>query len=195
MSPIAQRLQACLQGTAVLMGIGNRWRGDDAAGPEVIARLAGRARARCIDAGDAPERHLGEAVEGPPDGILLVDAVDFGGRPGEVALFGLEDLPATLGTTHDVPLSVLMGYLRAMTGADVLLLGLQPETTDFGRRMSAAVDDAVRVVTDALLAQLGESPTVGTCACLSGGSSQPLHPVDSICSIPCKGTAEGGQRR
>lgn len=195
MSPIAQRLQACLQGTAVLMGIGNRWRGDDAAGPEVIARLAGRARALCIDAGDAPERHLGEAVEGPPDGILLVDAVDFGGRPGEVALFGLEDLPATLGTTHDVPLSVLMRYLRAMTGADVLLLGLQPETTDFGRRMSAAVDDAVRVVTDALLAQLGESPTVGTCACLSGGSSQPLHPVDSICSIPCKGTAEGGQRR
>jgi len=195
MSPIAQRLQACLQGTAVLMGIGNRWRGDDAAGPEVIARLAGRARALCIDAGDAPERHLGEAVEGPPDGILLVDAVDFGGGPGEVALFGLEDLPATLGTTHDVPLSVLMRYLRAMTGADVLLLGLQPETTDFGRRMSAAVDDAVRVVTDALLAQLGESPTVGTCACLSGGSSQPLHPVDSICSIPCKGTAEGGQRR
>ncbi|MCJ7750929.1 MAG: hydrogenase 3 maturation endopeptidase HyCI [Armatimonadetes bacterium] len=195
MSPIAQRLQTCLQGTAVLVGIGNRWRGDDAAGPEVIARLAGRAKARCIDAGDAPERHLGEAAEGTPDSILLVDAVDFGGLPGEVAVFGLEDLPVRLGTTHDVPLSVLMGYLRAMTGADVLLLGIQPETTGFGTRMSAAVDDAVGVVTDVLLAQLGEGPTVGTCACLSDGSPQPLNPVDSICSIPCKGTAEGGQRR
>ena len=195
MSPIAQRLQACLQGTAVLMGIGNRWRGDDAAGPEVIARLAGRARALCIDAGDAPERHLGEAVEGSPDAILLVDAVDFGGHPGEVALFGVEDLPARLGTTHDVPLSVLMGYLQAMTGADVLLLGIQPETTDFGRRMSAAVDDAVRVVTEMLLAQLGEGPTVDTCACLSGGSLHPLNPVDSICSGSHKGAAEGGQRR
>ena len=195
MSPIAQRLQTCLQGTAVLMGIGNRWRGDDAAGPEVIARLAGRAEARCIDAGDAPERHLGEAVEGAPGSVLLVDAVDFGGTPGEVALFGLEDLPARLGTTHDVPLSVLMEYLRAMSGADVLLLGIQPETTDFGRRMSAAVDDAVRVVTEMLLAQLGEGPTVGTRACLSGGSLQPLNPVDSVCSIPHKGAAEGGQRR
>ena len=195
MSPIAQRLQACLQGTAVLMGIGNRWRGDDAAGPEVIARVAGRAEARCIDAGDAPERHLGEAVEGAPGSILLVDAVDFGGPPGEVALFGLEDLPARLGTTHDVPLSVLMEYLRAMSGADVLLLGIQPETTDFGRRMSAAVDDAVSVVTEMLLAQLGEGPTVGACACLAGGSLQPLNPVDSVCSIPHKGAAEGGQRR
>jgi hydrogenase 3 maturation protease len=195
MSPIAQRLQACLQGTAVLMGIGNRWRGDDAAGPEVIARLAGRAGARCIEAGDAPERHLGEAVEGPPDGILLVDAVDFGGRAGEVALFGLEDLPTRLGTTHDVPLSVLMGYLRAMTGADVLLLGIQPETTGFGAQVSAAVDRAVGVVTDVLLAQLGEGPTVGTCACLSGGSLHPLNPVDAICSLPHKGAAEGGQRR
>ena len=195
MSPIAQRLQACLQGTAVLMGIGNRWRGDDAAGPEVIARLAGRAGARCIDAGDAPERHLGEAAEGAPDSILLMDAVDFGGLPGAVAVFGLEDLPARLGTTHDVPLSVLMGYLRAMTGADVLLLGIQPETTDFGTRMSAAVDSAVRVVTDMLLAQLGEGPTVGTCACLSGGPRHPLNPVDAICSIPHKGAAEGGQRR
>ena len=195
MSPIAQRLQTCLQGTVVLIGIGNRWRGDDAAGPEIIARLAGRAEALCIDAGDAPERHLGEAVEARPDAILLVDAVDFGGRPGEVALFGQTDLPSRLGTTHDVPLSVLMGYLRAMVEADILLLGIQPETTGFGTRMSAAVDDAVRVVTDVLLAQLGEERAAGACACLSGGSLQPSNPVDSTCSIPHKGAAEGGQRR
>ena len=195
MSPIAQRLQACLQGTAVLMGIGNRWRGDDAAGPEVIARLAGRAEALCIDAGDAPERHLGEALEARPDAILLVDAVDFGGSPGEVALFEPEDLPSRLGTTHDVPLSVLMRYLRAMVEADVLLLGIQPQTTDFGTRMSAAVDDAVGLVKDVLLVQLHEKRTADTCTCLSGGSLHPLNPVDSTCSIPHKGAAEGGQRR
>ena len=44
---------------------------------------------------------LGEAAEGAPDSILLMDAVDFGGLPGAVAVFGLEDLPARLGTTHD----------------------------------------------------------------------------------------------
>lgn len=195
MSPIAQRLTECLQGTAVLMGIGNRWRGDDAAGPEVVARLAGRVAARCIDAGDAPERHLGEAAEEGTDSILLLDAVDFGGRPGEVALFELEDLPARLGTTHDVPLSVLMRYLRAMAGTDVLLLGIQPETTEFGATMSTAVDDAVRVVTEILLAQLDDGPAVGSCACRSDASRQPFHPVDSTCSIPCTGAAEGGQRR
>jgi len=195
MSPIAQRLTECLQGTAVLMGIGNRWRGDDAAGPEVIARLAGRVAARCIDAGDAPERHLGEVAEGAPDTILLVDAVDFGGCPGEVALFELEDLPSRLGTTHDVPLSVIMRYLRAMAEADVLLLGIQPETTGFGATMSAAVDDAIRVLTEMFLAQLDDAPPVGSCARRSEASRQPFHPVDSTCSLPYAAAAEGGQRR
>jgi len=195
MSPIAQRLQACLHGRAVLMGIGNRWRADDAAGPQVIAHVADRVRASCIDAGDAPERHLGEAAEGNPETILLIDAVDFRGVPGDVALFGCDDLPSRLSTTHDASLSILMGYLRAMTGAEVLLLGIQPATTGFGEPMSTAVERAVQVVTDVLLAQLGEGSASSVCADQFSGSLQPSSPIDSVCKTPCKGVEEGGQSR
>lgn len=195
MSPSALRLQASLHGKTVLMGIGNRWRADDAAGPEVASRLAGRSLARCIDAGDAPERHLGEAVEARPDAVLLVDSVDFGGAPGEVAVFALEDLPARLGTTHDVSLAVLMRYLRAMTRADILLLGIQPATTHFGGRMSAAVSDAVSVVTEMLAAQLGSDLLPDICTSLSSGPPCPAHAADSTHGIPRDGAEEGGRRR
>ncbi len=193
MSPSAQRLQAYLHGRAVLMGIGNRWRGDDAAGPAVIARVGARTHARCIDAGDAPERHLGEAVEGNPETILLVDAVDFGGAPGEAALFTMDDLPKRPGTTHDTSLSLLIGYLRATSGAEVILLGIQPGTTDFGDPMCPAVDDAVRAIADMLVARLGEAPELAACGAQPGRDMRPHGRIDSAQRPAGKGAEEGGQ--
>lgn len=154
MSPGAERLKEFLTGRAVLLGIGNRWRGDDGAGPAVIDRVRGRVASRCIDAGEAPERHLREATAGAPKAIILIDAVDFGGAPGDIAVFGLEDLPRRLGTTHDVPLKTLMQYLRATGGAEVALVGIQPGSTAFGERLSSAIREAVEAVAGLLIAQL-----------------------------------------
>lgn len=146
---------------AVLLGIGNRWRGDDAAGPAVIDRVSARAEARCIDAGNAPERHLGEATAGAPDAIVLLDAVDFGGAPGEVAVFSPEQLPDRLGTTHDVPLRTLMHYLRTVSGAQVALVGIQPAVTAFGAGLSPEVSDAVEAVANLLIRGCGGAVPAG----------------------------------
>ncbi len=154
-SPGAQRLDEVLGGRAVLLGIGNRWRGDDGAGPAVIDRVRGHVSTRCIDAGEAPERHLGEATASAPEAIVLLDAVDFGGAPGEVAVFNLQDLPRRLGTTHDVPLRTLMHYLRAVSGADVLLIGVQPADTAFGSGLSTEVRAAVDRIADLLIGRYG----------------------------------------
>jgi hydrogenase 3 maturation protease len=154
MSAAAHQLETCLGGSTVLVGIGNRWRRDDGAGPLLMDRVAGKVRARCIDAGDAPERHLGEALHSRPETIILVDAVDFGGSPGEIAVFGGGDLPARLGTTHDVPLRVLMGYLAAEGRATVLLVGIQPASVGFGEGVSAPVEASVEALADLLEARL-----------------------------------------
>jgi hydrogenase maturation protease len=150
-------LDECLNGDTVIVGIGNRWRGDDAAGPALIDRLSGRVSARCLDAGDAPERHLG-AVACSTDTILLVDAVDFGGAPGQVAVFAEPDLPDRFGTTHDVPLRTLMSYLRVQSGAMVLLLGIQRGHTAFGAPMSGEVRASVELVAQILTARLARTP-------------------------------------
>ena len=179
MRTAADRLEDCLQGSLVLMGIGNSWRRDDAAGPALIQRVAGRLRAHCIDAGSAPERHLGEAVRSAPDSIVLVDAVDFGGSPGETAAFLPGDLPERIGTTHDVPLALLMRYLEAESGATVLLVGIQPASTVFGVGISTEVEACVGSLASLFCARLGrpggdDGDSVRTAAYAEeGGPGQP----------------------
>ncbi|MFB3880871.1 MAG: hydrogenase maturation protease [Armatimonadota bacterium] len=144
------RLEQFLSRRPTLVGIGSRWHGDDAAGPAVIARVSGRVETRCVDAGDAPERHLGEAAGARGEAVLLLDAVDFGGRPGEMALFTADELSGKLATTHTSSLGLLMRYLGAQSGAEVLLLGIQPDSIAFGQPMSASVRESVAVISDLL---------------------------------------------
>jgi hydrogenase maturation protease len=158
MSRAAEILEEHLTGRVALMGVGNRWRGDDAAGPAVIDRVSGRVEAVCIDAGEAPERHLGEVVAGGPERIVLIDAVDFGSAPGEVGVFRPEELPGRRESTHDVSMATLMRYLRAMSGAKVILVGIQPGRAGFGEPMSAAVEAGVVALAEALAARLGLRP-------------------------------------
>jgi len=156
--PLAmERLDECLRGRLALIGIGNRWRGDDAAGPSVIEQVAGRVKAICIEAAEAPERHLGEAIQAEPEAILLLDAVDFGGAPGAIAAFSAEDLPQRPGTTHDAPLALVMRFLESETGARVLLIGIQPACTDFGVPLSGPVEASVRLLSCVLTARLGRA--------------------------------------
>jgi len=154
-------LDACLSGKVVVLGVGSRWRGDDAAGPRVVERLASGTSALCIDAGDAPERHLGEAITAGPEAIVVVDAVDFGGAAGDVGVFAAGELSPRFGTTHDTPLAVLMRYLETESRAEVLLIGIQPARVGFGDPMSCAVEESVHLVADMLSARLngaGEVP-------------------------------------
>jgi hydrogenase 3 maturation protease len=151
----AESLTRFLERRPTLVGIGSRWRADDAAGPEIVSRVAGRIAAPCIDAGDAPERHLGEMMASGGKAILLLDAVDFGGAPGEMAVFTGEGLSQRSSTTHTSSLRLLMRYLEAESGADVLLVGIQPASVSFGRPMSAPVRAGVDALAGLIEAKLG----------------------------------------
>jgi hydrogenase 3 maturation protease len=177
MSPGVERLDRALRSRAVLLAIGNRWCGDDAAGPALIDRVSGRVEIPCIDGGDAPERHLGEATAPAPDSIILLDAVNFGGAPGDVALFRIEDLSSRLGTTHDVPLRTLMHYLSTISGAELILVGIQPGVTAFGADLSAAVSESVDAIADLLIRRYGRARP--SCA--------------SAAAAACTADEEGGQ--
>ena len=151
MNAVGEQLERILTGTVAIVGVGSRGRGDDGAGPALMDRLRGRTRARLVEAEEVPESYLGEIIACKADTVLLVDAVAFGGRPGEVGLFSREELrnqPAL--STHRVPLRLVMEYLAAETGARVLLLGIQPHVVSFGQGLSAAVRRTVDALGDAL---------------------------------------------
>ena len=137
---VQEALARWLDRPGLILGVGNSLRGDDAAGPMVSARLSSP---EAVDCGDAPERYLGLAAHSGVERVLVVDAMDFGGAPGEIAFCSSEDLVERLGTTHDSGLAVLGRFVREQYGKPVAVVGIQPADTGFGAEMSPAVREAV----------------------------------------------------
>jgi hydrogenase 3 maturation protease len=123
----------------LILGVGNPLCGDDGLGPGLVARLQGRVRAILIDAEDVPENYLGPITIAQPEVVLIVDAVDMGAKPGEVALISASQIAGTRISTHNSSLALFAQWVEAETGAQVLLLAVQPETVEFGVMMSPEV--------------------------------------------------------
>jgi hydrogenase 3 maturation protease len=129
----------------LVLGIGNPNCGDDAAGHLTARALSIGGKTEAIAAGTTPEAHTGAIRRLHPDTILLVDAVQMGAAPGELALLTRADLAARPAAgTHRLPLALLMHYLELETGAQVMLLGIQPADTTWGSPLSEPVRAAVR---------------------------------------------------
>jgi hydrogenase maturation protease HycI len=130
----------------VILGVGNPDRGDDGAGPSLVAALADVAGLHAFDCGAAPENFAGAVSRLHPTTILLADAADFGGRIGEVRLFDPVHLAETDVTTHSLSPGLLLEYLRERCGAECRVMAIQPGTTAQGEPVSRKVKDAVDAV-------------------------------------------------
>jgi hydrogenase 3 maturation protease len=146
----ARALRDYLRRPTLVLAIGNAWRGDDGAGPALCAE----GESGVIDCGDAPERFLGMAGGPGVERVLLVDAMDFGACPGELAFAGAEDLTERAGTTHTTGLAVLMRFVTDTYGKPTAALGIQPADIRFGAPMGAEVSAAVARV-GRILAEAG----------------------------------------
>ncbi|MEW8977144.1 MAG: hydrogenase maturation protease [Symbiobacterium sp.] len=157
--PLPVAVRKVLRGRVVVVGVGNPGRGDDGAGPRVARMLArhlppappleagGDRIVAAIAAETTPEAEVGRIAGLRPDVVLLVDAVDFGAPPGSSCLFDEEDLVARSGwSSHRPPMTLLMQYLAARTGARVLLLGIQPADVGWSARMTEPVRAATSAV-------------------------------------------------
>ena len=152
------QLGGALQRPCVIVAIGNRLRGDDAVGPEVLDRLKGRCRFPVLEGGLAPENLLGPLVHHGPQTILLIDAVHFGASPGSVRWFESEELTEVDISTHAMSPKLFLQQLQSQTGARVYLLGVQPKRREFGRELSEECRNAVEKVSQFLIelsAQVG----------------------------------------
>ena len=144
-------LKASLPGTqmsgTIILGIGNRLGGDDAAGPCLVDMLShGQCRARvlhsaeitAIDAGTAPESYTSVIRQHRPDLLMLIDAADMGLPPGAVRAIPPDKISVVTFSTHHMPLCMLISYVQDLCGR-VLLIGVQPARTEIGKGLSKAV--------------------------------------------------------
>ncbi|MEF8756622.1 MAG: hydrogenase maturation peptidase HycI [Halobacteriales archaeon] len=143
----------------VVVGVGSDLRGDDAAGVLVARRLSDVAsdRLHVIEGGTAPENYTSVVKAFEPDQVLLVDAVEFGGDPGDVKPVDPEALAQTSFSSHAYPLTMLTDYLERETGATITLLGIQPASIDEGEELSDAVENGIERVGDEIATALSRS--------------------------------------
>ena len=140
-----------LKGRVVIVGIGNSLRGDDGAGPALIREMRPlvseeNSKITLIDAGEAPENYLQKILDPEPDTILLVDAADFKAPPGSFrSIESQESLEQGL-STHNASLKLTIDFLKMSTGAEILLLGIQPENTYLGESLSGPVRNTIKKI-------------------------------------------------
>lgn len=126
----------------MVLGIGSRLRGDDGVGSVIAEQLASMGFERALDCGGVPENFVGRIERLGPRDILFVDAVDFGGQPGQIEFFGGEKFVPQSVSTHSAGLSPLMDFLSAGGEVTCWVLAVQPADTSYGARMSEPVRQA-----------------------------------------------------
>jgi len=145
--------------SALVVGIGNRLRGDDAVGPEVAARVA-QLGLPDVDVVEQDEPLTLIDLMADHDVVVVVDATGPRGHPGSVQVCQVgsgrlrRDAPALgshgLGVAETVELARALGRLPQR----LTLVGLEARSFSPGASMSTPVrdrlDDAVRAVVDAL---------------------------------------------
>ncbi len=143
-----------------VLALGNLMRTDDAVGMLAARRLSEEIRLpREIDIieGGTLGLDLLHAVYGISH-LLVLDAVDTGAAPGTLLRFegqDLADLP-TSKSVHLLGLSDLMNVLKLMEAPSptVVLLGVQPESTDWGTALTPSVEAAQSRLVETALAQI-----------------------------------------
>jgi len=158
-----------MSGTIVL-GIGNRLGGDDAAGTCVVDMLNQRrhkakallpTKIMAIDASTAPESYTSVIRQHRPDLLILVDAADMVLPPGALRTITPEKISVLSFSTHHMPLSMFVSYVEEFCGK-VLIVGVQPEQTETGERISEAVRKSVKKLAEAIVeGQAAEIPLLG----------------------------------
>lgn len=143
--------------SAAAVCLGSPFRGDDAVGSEVAARLREEG-ALLLDCADDPTRLLEEWSE--LDTVVVVDAVSTGAPPGTLHRIDLghEPLPGglRLTSTHALGLAEALELGRALgrAPARIVLLGVEGARFGMGEEMSPEVAGAIDALVAAAIAEL-----------------------------------------
>ena len=141
----------------LVIGVGNPYRRDDAAGREAVRRLRDRApHVIATLEHDGEGTSLMEAWQGV-DLVIVVDAVSSGAPPGTVQRFDVrsEPLPAAIlrDSTHAVGVPDAVELARALGRLPprLIVYGIEGRAFDAGEALSPEVERAVDEVISRIL--------------------------------------------
>ncbi|MGR5298842.1 hydrogenase maturation peptidase HycI [Vibrio mediterranei] len=136
----------------IVITVGNSMMGDDGAGP-LLAKLCRENPVEgwmVIEGGTMPEDCLHQIRHLKPRQIVVVDAADFGEKPGEIRFIESDTInDMFMVSTHSLPLNFLIDELKTFV-PDVSFVGIQPAIVTFYAPLTEMVHAAVECLYDAL---------------------------------------------
>jgi len=148
----------------MIVGVGNRFREDDAAGLEAAARLRARAPELRVLESDGDLAGVLEAWEGE-EAVVVIDATCSGAAPGTVRRIDVGDapLPAAFshGSTHlfGIAEAIELGRVLGRLPRRLVVYGIEGSSFTVGHGLSAAVSSAVDAVVGEVLAATSTAPS------------------------------------
>ena len=144
----------------VVLGVGNTIHSDDGLGVHALGRLEGHPRlpvgVTLIDGGTRGLELLADIYECPR--LMLLDAVDLGEQPGTMLRLAGDELRGlTAGSNvHQLGVADLLNTLPLVSDIEreIVLLGVQPESTDWGTEMTPTVEAAIGPLVEQAVDQL-----------------------------------------
>ena len=122
-------------------------RGDDGLGSLLARKLMNMLKdnqyVKVYDGGTVPENFTGAIKRDNPSHIIVIDAVEMNEKPGNIRLIAKNEIANYSISTHALPLSFLIRYLESASGAQIVLLGIQPKNLDLSNIISSEVEKSI----------------------------------------------------
>jgi hydrogenase maturation protease len=143
---------------SLILGVGNRFRGDDGIGPKIVDVL-------CEKHPDFLEKHHIDCLDGGIDGLalldvikqypkaIIIDAVNMNEVPGEIRVFSPNEAKLHIHSdalsTHGFGLAEVIALAEKLEiKTDIQIIGIQPKDTNFGENLSPEVASKIDRIID-----------------------------------------------
>ena len=144
----------------IVLGVGNTIHSDDGFGVHAMRKLESDPRlpngVTCLDGGTRGLELLASLHD--CSRLLLLDAVDVGEKPGTMMRLTGDELRglATGASVHQLGVADLLTTLPLVSDieTEVVILGVQPASTDWGTELSPPVEAAVGPVVEKAVEEL-----------------------------------------
>jgi hydrogenase maturation protease len=110
-----------------------------------------RVEATLINAGEVPENYLSSIHAAQPEVVLIIAALELGAEAGCMAILDADRLRAIENFTRNPGLAFLAVMIQDDTGAEVILVGVQPEETAFAAELSSPVHQTLNTLEEMLV--------------------------------------------
>jgi hydrogenase maturation protease len=140
----------------LIIGVGNPWRLDDGIGPKIIAELNKQPHANFdLRDGGTDALALIDEIE-KYTSVIIIDAVNMNAPAGTVRVFTPEQAKIQISsdalTTHGFGLAEMLVMLEKLAiKTKIKIIGIQPQSIDFGEKLSTVIADQIKSIVDLVL--------------------------------------------